>query len=91
MRGDGGSSERVSFHHHDPHLALEHFRPGAAHFGTSFLSSFGCRINLAKTVNGSEWTGSDKHTDRPSELIYKINYEHEDMLGWLQFVVAISS
>ncbi len=27
--------------HHDPHLALEHFRPGAAHFGTSFLSSRG--------------------------------------------------
>jgi hypothetical protein len=25
------------------------------------------------TVNGSEWTGSDRHTDRPSELIYRID------------------
>ncbi len=32
----------------------------------------GCRIDLAETVNGLEWTGSDRHTDRPSELIYKI-------------------
>jgi hypothetical protein len=31
----------VSLRHHDPHLALEHFRPGAAHFETSFLSSGG--------------------------------------------------
>jgi hypothetical protein len=64
VRGDGGSSERVSLRHHDPHLALEHFRPGAAHFGTSFLSSGGCRIDLAETVNGSKWTGSDRHIDR---------------------------
>jgi hypothetical protein len=35
VRGDGGSSERVSLRHHDPHLALEHFRSGVAHFGTS--------------------------------------------------------
>jgi hypothetical protein len=39
--GDEGSSERVFLRHHDPHLALEHFRLGAAHFGTSFLSSRG--------------------------------------------------
>jgi hypothetical protein len=39
VRGDGGSSERVSLRHHDPHLALEQFRPGAAHSGTSFLSA----------------------------------------------------
>jgi hypothetical protein len=32
----------------------------------------GCRIGLAETVNGSEWTGSERHTDRRSELIYKI-------------------
>jgi hypothetical protein len=62
----------VSLRHHDPHLALEHFRPGATHFETSFLSSGGCRIGLAETVNELEWTGSDRHTDRPSELIYKI-------------------
>jgi hypothetical protein len=39
VRGDGGSSERVSLRHHDLHLALEHFRPGAAHFRTLFLSA----------------------------------------------------
>ncbi len=73
MRGDGGSSERVSLRHHDPHLVLEHFRPGAAHFGTSFLSFGGCRIDLVETVNGSKWTGSDRHTDRQTnELVYKI-------------------
>jgi len=64
VRGDRGSSERVSLRHHDLHLALEHFRPGAAHFETSFLSSGGCRIGLAETINGSEWTGSYRHTDR---------------------------
>jgi hypothetical protein len=38
-------SLRVSLRHHDPHLALEHFRPGAVHFGTSFVSQiyFLCR------------------------------------------------
>ncbi len=66
MRGDGGSSERVSLRHHDPHLALEHFRPSAAHFGTSFLSSGGCRIGLAEIVNGSEWRGSDRHIEAGS-------------------------
>jgi hypothetical protein len=35
-------SECVSFRHHDPHLTLEHFRPGAAHFGTLFLSQTDC-------------------------------------------------
>jgi hypothetical protein len=64
VRGDGGSNECVSFRHNDPHLALEHFRLGAAHFGTSFLSSRGCRIGLRETVNGLEWTSSDRHTDR---------------------------
>jgi hypothetical protein len=39
VRGDGGSSERVSLHHHDPHLVLEHFRLGVAHFITLFLSA----------------------------------------------------
>jgi hypothetical protein len=58
----------VSLRHHDLHLALEHFRQGAVHFGTSFLSLGGCKIGLAETVNGSEWTGSNKHTDKPSEL-----------------------
>jgi hypothetical protein len=32
----------------------------------------GCRIGLAETINGSERTGLDRHTDRRSELIYKI-------------------
>jgi len=32
----------------------------------------GCRIGLAETVNESEWIRSDRHTDRPSELIYRI-------------------
>jgi len=40
-------------------------RPHFSHLG-------GCKIGLAETVNGSEWTGSNKHTDRPSELIYRI-------------------
>jgi hypothetical protein len=35
----GGLQNRPS--HNDPHLALEHFRPGATHFRTSFLSSGG--------------------------------------------------
>jgi hypothetical protein len=29
----------------------------------------GCRIDLAETVNGSEWIGLDKRTHRRSELI----------------------
>jgi len=62
--GDEGSREHVSLCHHDPHLALEHFRPSATHLRTSFLSLGGCRIGLAKTVNRSQWTGVDKHTDR---------------------------
>ncbi len=73
MRGDGGSSERVPLRHHDPHLALEHFKPGAVHFETSFLSSRGCRIGLTEIVNGSEWTGSNRHTDKQVNLIYKSN------------------
>jgi len=36
VRGDGGSSERVSFRHHDSHLALEHFKPSVAHSGPHF-------------------------------------------------------
>jgi hypothetical protein len=32
----------------------------------------GCRTDLVETVNMSEWTGSDRQTNRPSELIYKI-------------------
>jgi hypothetical protein len=35
MQGDRGSSEHVSLRHHDPHLVLEHLKPGAAHFTTS--------------------------------------------------------
>ncbi len=79
--GDEGSSERVSLRHHDPHLALEHFRPHVARFGTSFLSikadsaivlkhrkCFCSRIGLTKTVNMSE-----KPCHRQiSELIYRI-------------------
>ncbi len=71
VQGDGGSSERVSFRHHDPHLTLEHFKPGAAHFETSFLSSGGCRIDLAETVNESECP----LTNRPSELTYRISLQ----------------
>ncbi len=40
--------------------------------GPRFCHLGGCRIGLAETDNGSEWTGSDRHTDRPSELIYRI-------------------
>jgi len=40
-------------------------RPRFCHLG-------GCKIGLVETVNGSEWIGSDRHTDRPSELIYRI-------------------
>ncbi len=41
-------SLRVSLRHHDPHLALEHLRPGAAHFGTSFLSQTDCLCGETK-------------------------------------------
>jgi hypothetical protein len=40
--------------------------------GPRFCHLGGCRIGLAETVNGSKWTGSNRHTDRPSELIYRI-------------------
>ncbi len=40
--------------------------------GPRFCHLGGCRIGLAETDNGSEWTGSDRLTDRPSELIYRI-------------------
>jgi hypothetical protein len=33
----------------DPHLTLEHFRPGAAHFETSFLSTTGWNPKPSKT------------------------------------------
>ncbi len=64
MRGEGGSNERVSLCYHDSHLALEHFRPGAAHFETSFLSFGGCKIDLTETINGSKWIQRDTLTDK---------------------------
>jgi hypothetical protein len=32
--------------------------------GPRFRHLGGCRIDLAETVNGSEWIGSDRHTDQ---------------------------
>jgi hypothetical protein len=40
--------------------------------GPRFCHLGGCRIGLAETDNGLEWTDSDRHTDGPSELIYRI-------------------
>jgi hypothetical protein len=68
MRGDGGSSERVSLCHHNPHLALEHFRPGAAHYRTSFLLSGvaeSASQRLLTARNGQVQTDT-----QTSELIY---------------------
>ncbi len=69
---DGGSSERVSFRHHDPHLALEYFRLGRLISEPCFCQLEEYRVDFAKIVNGSEWTSSDRHTDKPNELIYRI-------------------
>jgi hypothetical protein len=39
--------------------------------GPRFCHLGGCRIGLAEIDNGLEWTGSDRHTNKPSELIYR--------------------
>jgi hypothetical protein len=41
--------------------------------GPHFYHLGGCRTSLAETDNKSEWTSSDRHTDRPNELIYRID------------------
>jgi hypothetical protein len=62
--------------------------------GPRFCHLGGYIIGLAKTNIGLEWTGSDRHIDRPSELIYRITGSRRDHLSSprsLQFRLQLQS
>ncbi len=62
--GDEGSCEHVSLRHHDPHLVLEHFRLGAAHFRTSFLSQTNCLCGETEDPTSVCFSTTTTHTWR---------------------------
>jgi hypothetical protein len=88
VRGDGGSSDHVSLRHHNLHLALEHFRPSAAHFGTSFLSS-----GVAKLASQRLLTGRNGQVQASSagELKCRIVVCHRRTHGRSEFIYRILS
>jgi hypothetical protein len=53
----------------------------------------GCRIGLAETNNGSEWTGSDRHTDLTTKqekmMIIKKNKDNQQKIKWIVAIFMV--